>query len=104
MAAPADTFGGSRPPITACRRPRSGQWRRHCTLPASLAGGAGERQPTEPTYADDYVADGVLAGPELNAADFQVGPLVRFLMGIRGFGEEVAQRPVAEVARRVLPG
>jgi glutathione S-transferase len=52
---------------------------------------------------DSWVEDGVLNGPELNAADFQIGPLVAFLMGVRDVGPGVAQRPVAALAERVLP-
>ena len=52
---------------------------------------------------DGWVRDGVLNGRQLNAADFQIAPLVAFLMGIRDIGPGVAQRPIAALADRVLP-
>ena len=52
---------------------------------------------------DRWVADGVLNGPQLNAADFQIAPLVAFLIGIRDVGPDVAQRPIGALAERVLP-
>ena len=41
MAIPLDTSHDARRPLFAAMlRPQSGQWRRHCTLPASLPNGA----------------------------------------------------------------
>jgi glutathione S-transferase len=52
---------------------------------------------------DAYVDDGLLAGPRLNAADFQIAPLIGALCGIGDLGAEVGRRPVAALAGRVLP-
>ena len=53
---------------------------------------------------DGYIGAGVLDGAELTAADFEAGPLVAALMGIEGHGEGIAQRPVASLVIRVMPG
>jgi glutathione S-transferase len=52
---------------------------------------------------DGYVAEGILDGPRLNAADFQIAPLIGALCGIGDLGAEVGRRPVAALAGRVLP-
>jgi glutathione S-transferase len=52
---------------------------------------------------DAYVADGVLNGPQLTAADFEIAPLIGALLGIGSCRAEVAGRPVAALASRVLP-
>jgi hypothetical protein len=52
---------------------------------------------------DGYVAEGFLAGPKLNAADFQIAPLIGALCGIGDLGAELGQRPVAALVARVLP-
>jgi len=53
---------------------------------------------------DAWIADGVLDGPELNAADFQVAPGVAALLGYEELAPVVEDRPVARLAQRVLPG
>jgi len=51
---------------------------------------------------DGYIA-AVLNGPDLNAADFQTAPLIAALMGISNLNDQVAGRPAAALAGRVLP-
>ena len=52
---------------------------------------------------DAYVAEGVLNGERLNAADFQIAPLIGVLLALGNHGPEVATRPCARLANRVLP-
>lgn len=52
---------------------------------------------------DRYVADGVLNGPELTAADLELAPVIAALMGIADNGPEIARRPVAALVNRVMP-
>jgi glutathione S-transferase len=52
---------------------------------------------------DGYVAEGLLDGPRLNAADFEIAPLIGALCGIGDLGAEVGRRPIAALAGRVLP-
>ncbi len=70
---------------------------------AEVIGADFQTLPDKLDRLDRWVAEGVLNGPELNAADFQVAPLVAFLVGIRDIGPGVAQRPIATLADRVLP-
>ena len=49
------------------------------------------------------MADGVLDGPQLTAADFELAPVVAALMGIGDNGPKVEQRPVAALVSRVMP-
>jgi glutathione S-transferase len=51
---------------------------------------------------DRYLGDGAVGGAQLNAADYQVAPLVAALGGVRELEPELMQRPVAALARRVL--
>jgi glutathione S-transferase len=53
---------------------------------------------------DAYVAEGVLNGPQLTAADFEVAPLIAALMGLEDGGAKIARRPVAALVTRVMPG
>lgn len=53
---------------------------------------------------DAYVANGVLNGPQPTAADFEVAPLIAALMGFEDGGAKIAQRPVAALVTRVMPG
>lgn len=52
---------------------------------------------------DAWIAAGVLNGPELNAADFQVAVNVSALMLSDDFRPYIERRPAAELARRVAP-
>lgn len=52
---------------------------------------------------DAWIADGLLNGPQLNAADFQVAVNVSALMLSDDFRPYIEGRPAAELARRVAP-
>jgi glutathione S-transferase len=52
---------------------------------------------------DGYVADGVLNGPQLTAADLELAPVIAALMGIGDNGPKIARRPVAALVSRVMP-
>jgi glutathione S-transferase len=51
---------------------------------------------------DGYIAAGVLHGPDLFSADFQIAPLIAGLMGITGLNDQIAGRPAAALAGRVM--
>jgi glutathione S-transferase len=52
---------------------------------------------------DDWIAEGVLGGDELNAADLQIATVVRGLMTLQDLREAIAGRPAGELAMRVAP-
>jgi glutathione S-transferase len=52
---------------------------------------------------DAWIADGVLAGPQPNAADFQIAPSVRLLMSFDDLRPFIESRPCGEMAMRVVP-
>jgi glutathione S-transferase len=52
---------------------------------------------------DRWIADGVLNGAELNAADFQIATSVRLLMCFEDLEPAIEGRPTGELARRVVP-
>jgi len=52
---------------------------------------------------DAWIADGLLDGPELNAADFQIAVNVRALLFCEDLAPYVAGRPAEHFARRVAP-
>jgi glutathione S-transferase len=52
---------------------------------------------------DGYIGAGVLNSRELNAADFQIAPLIAALLGLSGLGAEFGKRPTAALVDRVLP-
>ena len=52
---------------------------------------------------DAWIADGVLGGEQLNAADYQIGVNVSALLISVDLAPFVEWRPAAELARRVLP-
>ena len=52
---------------------------------------------------DAWIADGVLGGEQLNAADFQIGVNVAALMLSEDLTPYIEWRPAAALARRVLP-
>lgn len=53
---------------------------------------------------DAWIADGVLDGPELNAADFQIAPSIALLLGFADLAPIIEGHPAAALARRVAPG
>ena len=52
---------------------------------------------------DTWIAEGVLNGPDLNAADFQIAPSIAALMLSPDGAPFVAGRPAEALARRVAP-
>jgi glutathione S-transferase len=52
---------------------------------------------------DDWIADGVMGGEELNAADFQIAPSVRLAMTFDDLRPAIEKRPAGELATRVIP-
>jgi glutathione S-transferase len=52
---------------------------------------------------DGLIAEGVIGGPQPNAADFQILSAVRVLLEFEDFAELVAARPSAAPARRLFP-
>jgi glutathione S-transferase len=52
---------------------------------------------------DDWIAEGVLGGEPLNAADLQIGTSLRLLMTLADLRPAIASRPAGELAMRVAP-
>ena len=52
---------------------------------------------------DGWIADGVIGGPEPNAADFQLAPSIRLLMSFDDLRPFIEGRPAGEMAMRVVP-
>jgi glutathione S-transferase len=52
---------------------------------------------------DRWIWDGVLNGPQLTAADFEIAPLIAALLGHERQRTKIAERPVAALVRRVMP-
>jgi glutathione S-transferase len=52
---------------------------------------------------DAYIAEGVIGGQELNAADYQIATSVRLLMCLEDVAPFIERRPAGELARRVAP-
>ena len=52
---------------------------------------------------DDWIAEGVLGGEELNAADFQLAPSLRLAMSLDDLRPAIESRPAGELALRVVP-
>jgi glutathione S-transferase len=52
---------------------------------------------------DAWIADGVIGGPEPNAADFQLAPSLRLLMSLDDLRPFIEGRPCGELARRIAP-
>ena len=49
------------------------------------------------------IAQGVIGGDQLNAADFQIAPSIRMLLAMTDLAHLVADRPAATLACRVVP-
>ncbi len=62
-----------------------------------------ELLPERMDQIDAWIADGVLGGEQLNAADYQIGVNVSALLMSVDLAPFVEWRPAAELARRVLP-
>ena len=52
---------------------------------------------------DGWIADGVMGGEELNAADFQIAPSIRLAMTFDDLRPAIEKRPAGELATRVIP-
>ncbi len=52
---------------------------------------------------DDWIADGVLDGEQLNAADFQIAPSLRLAMSLDDVRPAIENRPAGRLALRVVP-
>ncbi|MFA9400828.1 MAG: glutathione S-transferase N-terminal domain-containing protein, partial [Acidobacteriota bacterium] len=52
---------------------------------------------------DDWIAEGVIGGGRLNAADFQIGPSLRLAMSLDDLRPAIENRPAGELAVRVVP-
>jgi glutathione S-transferase len=52
---------------------------------------------------DAWIADGVLGGPQPNAADYQIAPSLRLLMSFDDLRSFIEGRPCGEMAMRVVP-
>lgn len=52
---------------------------------------------------DALIAEGVINGDQLNAADFQIAPTVRLLMAFEDLRPFIESRPAGAFAERVLP-
>jgi glutathione S-transferase len=52
---------------------------------------------------DDWIADGVLEGESLNAADFQIATSLRLMMTLDDLRPAIEARPAGELAMRVVP-
>ena len=52
---------------------------------------------------DDWIAEGVIGGEQLNAADLQIGSSLRLLMTLDDVRPAIESRPAGELAMRVAP-
>jgi glutathione S-transferase len=52
---------------------------------------------------DDWIASGLLGGPEPNAADLQIATSVRLLMTLQDLRPAIESRPAGELALRLAP-
>jgi glutathione S-transferase len=62
-----------------------------------------DRLPDLLDQVDRLIAEGVIGGDRLNAADFQIAPSIRMLLAMTDLGPVVVDRPAATLARRVVP-
>jgi glutathione S-transferase len=62
-----------------------------------------DRLPDLLDEVDRLIADEVIGGDPLNAADFQIAPSIRMLLAMTDIARLVANRPAAMLARRVVP-
>jgi glutathione S-transferase len=52
---------------------------------------------------DDWIAEGLLGGEDLNAADFQIAPSLRLAMSLDDLRPAIENRPAGGLALRVVP-
>jgi glutathione S-transferase len=62
-----------------------------------------DRLPHLLDQVDRLIAQGVIGGDQLNAADFQIAPSIRMLLAMTDVARLLADRPAATLARRVVP-
>jgi glutathione S-transferase len=62
-----------------------------------------EALPGDLEKVDKWIADGVLGGDELNAADFQIGTSLRLLMTFDDLRPHIEERAAGKLAMRVAP-
>jgi glutathione S-transferase len=62
-----------------------------------------DRLPDLLDEVDRLIVGSVIGGDELNAADFQIAPSIRMLLAMTDVAHLVADRPAAQLARRVVP-
>lgn len=59
--------------------------------------------PAQLDRLDRYAKEGVIGGETPNAADFQIAPTIRLALTMEDLRPALEGRPVAEIARRILP-
>ena len=59
--------------------------------------------PADLDRIDSWIADGVLGGDQLNAADLQIGTSLRLLMSLDDLRPQIEGRPAGELAMRAAP-
>jgi glutathione S-transferase len=59
--------------------------------------------PADLDQIDAWIADGVIGGETLNAADFQIAGSLRLLMCLEDLRPHIEGRPAAELAMRAVP-
>jgi glutathione S-transferase len=59
--------------------------------------------PADLDRIDAWIVDGVVGGPEPNAADFQLAPTLRLLMSFDDLRPFIEGRPCGEMAKRINP-
>lgn len=59
--------------------------------------------PAQLDQVDAWIAEGVLGGPEPNAADLQIAPSIRLLLTMEDVWPLLAGRPCRELAMRLFP-
>ena len=59
--------------------------------------------PADLDRIDGWIADGVLGGKRVNAADIQLGTTLRLLMSFDDLRPSIESRPAGELAMRVVP-
>jgi glutathione S-transferase len=52
---------------------------------------------------DDWIAEGILGGEDLNAADLQIGTSLRLAMALDDLRPAIEPRPAGELAKRAAP-
>lgn len=54
-------------------------------------------------HVDTLIAEGILNGEQLNAADFQIAPSIGLMLTLEDLRPAIEGRPAAELARRIVP-